>query len=180
MSKRMLRRWAKQNRKECMESHPKAPFDACKNFMTHFSFIPAPVALYCPMGTELSTIPLMKTLKKEGVPTALPRTQGDSLAFHSWIWDDGLQEDHFGFLGPKEDAARVDPQLFIIPMLAFDEAGHRLGYGQGHYDRTLEHYPEATKVGFAYSGQQLEAIPTDQYDVPMDFVVTEAGIETFS
>src|SRR5690606_18688732 len=97
-----------------------------------------------------------------------PRTHGSAMTFHSWIWDDGLMEDDFGFLGPPEDAPPVDPQLFVVPLLAYDSLGHRLGYGQGHYDQVLAAYPHVTKVGFAYSGQKLEAIPVGEYDIPMD------------
>ncbi|MGB4579562.1 MAG: 5-formyltetrahydrofolate cyclo-ligase, partial [Methanoculleus sp.] len=79
-------------------------------------------------------------------------------------------------LGHELPARPEDVQVVIIPMLAFDIEGNRLGYGAGYYDRFLSRYPHVTKIGAAFSCQQTENIPTDDNDVKMDYIVTEKGV----
>jgi 5-formyltetrahydrofolate cyclo-ligase len=76
----------------------------------------------------------------------------------------------------------VTPQILIVPLLAFDARGYRLGYGGGFYDRTLQGLRAAgpvTAIGFAYNAQEVAQVPTEPTDQPLDFIVTEAGIRAF-
>jgi 5-formyltetrahydrofolate cyclo-ligase len=87
----------------------------------------------------------------------------------------------FGALVPK-DAPSLVPRVLIVPLLAFDARGYRLGYGGGFYDRTLEllrAQGEVTAIGFAFAAQWVEAVPTDSFDQPLDVMVTDAGITRF-
>lgn len=185
MPKISLRNEAKTRRLQLARETPGGADRAAGYFLSFFkatlfkdSLTPV-VALYYPMGSELSTLPLLKALATLPVSTALPRVSDDRLSFHLWSWGDPLEHDAFGFSCPLESAPRVSPDLLIIPLLAFDEEGHRLGYGKGHYDKTLPLYPDALKVGYAYEGQGVETLPRLPHDVALDFVVTNRQVKTF-
>ena len=79
-------------------------------------------------------------------------------------------------LGNELPARPEDVQVVIIPMLAFDRGGNRLGYGAGYYDRFLCRHPHPIKIGIAFSCQQAESIPADKSDVKMDYIITEKGV----
>ncbi len=77
---------------------------------------------------------------------------------------------------PSTDCPAVTPDLIITPMIAFDRSLGRLGQGKGHYDRTFEKYPKATRIGFAWSVQEAENIPMQPHDVTLEMIVTESEI----
>ena len=82
-------------------------------------------------------------------------------------------------MAPADDAPEHIPDVLLVPMLAFDRAGYRLGYGGGFYDRTLEKIramKKITAVGVAYGEQQVESIPRDEHDQPLDMIITDEGI----
>jgi len=112
----------------------------------------------------------------------LPVTTGYApLVFRGWRPGAAMISDSFGVEVP-EDETEVVPQVLVVPMLAFDERGHRLGYGAGHYDRTLEKLRPlgpVMAVGFAYEAQLADTLPIEPTDQPLDAIVTEAGIRRF-
>lgn len=79
-------------------------------------------------------------------------------------------------IGHEIPADPKEINVVIVPMIAFDSAGHRLGYGAGYYDRFLSRNPHMKKIGVAFSCQEVDSIPADKNDICMDFVVTEKGI----
>ena len=81
----------------------------------------------------------------------------------------------FGIMQPPPDNEMVSPDVILMPLLAFDAAGNRLGQGGGHYDRALAALPGAIRIGVAWSVQQIDAVPADSWDIPMHAVVTEKG-----
>ncbi|MHA1108669.1 MAG: 5-formyltetrahydrofolate cyclo-ligase, partial [Alphaproteobacteria bacterium] len=97
------------------------------------------VAGYWPVGDELDTRPLMAALHDAGYVCALPVVTETNpvLVFRRWRRDDALAAGRYGIMEPHAGAATIDPDIVITPLLAFDEAGYRLGYGAGYYDRTL-------------------------------------------
>lgn len=137
------------------------------------------VSLYWPIGHELDTRPLLQALKEKGVQTALPRVaiDGHGLYFHRWSWGEPLESSRFSLSEPYNNMNTLcTPDIVLLPLLAFDEAGHRLGYGAGHYDRTLEGTTRAMKVGLAYMGQKTTILlPAQVHDVPLDAVLTPQG-----
>jgi len=140
-----------------------------------------PMSFYWPIRTEIDPRPAMEAFADQG-PVCLPVTQGFApLTFRRWRPDARMEIDGFGVAIPA-DADEMTPRTLVIPMLAFDNQGQRLGYGAGHYDRTLEQlrarHP-VRAIGFAYSAQNCAQVPTEPTDQPLDVIVTETGIMTF-
>lgn len=137
----------------------------------------APVSAYWPIGDEVDPRPIMARLVERGHPVGLPVMMefGKPLVFRAWQPGQALTQAEFGLREPGRGAGEVVPQLLLVPLLAFDRAGYRLGYGGGFYDRTLALLaPDgARSVGLAYAGQELPDVPRDENDVPLDWLVTE-------
>ena len=134
------------------------------------------VAGFWPMGPEIDVRPLLDALHARGHPIALPETppRGNPLIFRLWQPGIAMIAERFGTSRP--DGPIVRPDWLFVPLLAFDRAGHRLGYGGGYYDRTLAVLPGAVAVGCAYACQEVDAVPTAEYDLPLQAVATERGI----
>ena len=136
----------------------------------------AVVAGYWPMGDEIDIRPLLHSLHEQGHPVTLPVTPalGQKLSFHLWEPGDVLIQERFGTLRPTGE--RLVPNVFFIPLLAFDRMGGRLGYGGGFYDRTLAAQPDAARIGCAFAAQQVDTVPVGPYDIRLHAVATEHGI----
>ncbi len=138
----------------------------------------AVVSAYWPIRSELDPRPLMAELVERGHPCALPVIAGPDapLEFRAWQPGDELNDGPFGTAQPKLDAPLIVPNVVIVPLVAFDELGHRLGYGGGYYDRTLAALRRTSAVlaiGFAYAGQEVTALPVEAFDQKLDWIVTE-------
>lgn len=136
------------------------------------------VAGFWPMGTEIDVRPLLTALHEAGAACCLPVvvTRDAPLVFRRWAPGDSLEPAGFGTSVPGEDASVATPGKLIVPLLAFDRRGYRLGYGGGYYDRTLAALRltgPALAIGVAFAAQELAAVPHDRHDVPLDWVVTE-------
>ena len=134
---------------------------------------------YRPIRTELDPTPLMLALIAAGHRLCVPVIEGKGLPlrFREWTPDARMVEGNFGAEVPEE-GDWLEPELLIAPLLAFDRTGRRLGYGGGFYDRTLTELRAKRRtlaVGFAYAGQEVDEVPTDTTDQPLDAIVTEAG-----
>ncbi len=132
---------------------------------------------YWSINEEASTFLLLDTLAAQGVATALPVMQGRGapLCFRLWKKDAPLAEVKWGIKEPLP-GPEVFPDLLFVPLLGFDRAGNRLGYGAGFYDRTLARLrtmQNIIAVGVAYAVQELPAIPSETYDQKLDFVLTD-------
>ena len=137
-----------------------------------------PISFYWPIRTELDPRPVMTEKAALGT-VCLPVTQGYApLTFLPWRPGTPMSTDGFGVETPVEGDP-VLPRTLVLPLLAFDARGQRLGYGAGHYDRTLEKlralHP-VTAIGLAYSAQECAEVPTEPTDQPLDMIVTEQGI----
>jgi 5-formyltetrahydrofolate cyclo-ligase len=138
------------------------------------------LAGYMPMRTEIDPLAAMAAHKGPvGVPVILG--PGRPLAFRRWTPQAVMIPGAFGALIPEAgddlDPA-VLPEVLIVPLLAFDARGYRLGYGGGFYDRTLEALRAARPtlaIGFAFAAQECDAVPIEPTDQPLDLIVTEAG-----
>jgi 5-formyltetrahydrofolate cyclo-ligase len=143
----------------------------------------AAVTGYIPFGDELDPRPLLAVLGERGFLLAAPSIveRDRPLVFRRWDVYAGLSPGRFGFgiPEPSADAPVVEPDLLLVPMLAFDRRGHRLGYGRGYYDRTLAMWRARrtiVAVGLAFSAQEVLSLPTADDDQRLDWIVTEAAL----
>jgi 5-formyltetrahydrofolate cyclo-ligase len=144
----------------------------------------AAVAGYSPIRSEIDPTRLLRKLAAQGAQLVLPViTAGDQpLKFRSWASDDRLRRGRLGILEPPPDAAELVPDILLVPLAAFDRLGHRIGYGAGHYDRTLVQLREwkaITAIGLGFAAQEVEAVPALLHDVALDYVLTETQMLDF-
>jgi 5-formyltetrahydrofolate cyclo-ligase len=142
------------------------------------------VAAYWPLPDEFDTRPLLDVLAAAGHPLCLPvvAMRDAPLVFRAWKPGDRLERGAFGVLAPMADAPIADPEVLLVPMLGFDAAGYRLGYGGGYYDRTLAQRRRrggVQAVGLAYAAQEVPALPRTANDQPLDAILTENGLRRF-
>ena len=136
------------------------------------------VAGYSPIKSELDPLPLMRALAGKGAVLALPVivARDHALIFRSWQPGEALVRGPLGIFQPSSDAPDVEPDIVLVPLAAFDRAGHRIGYGRGYYDRTLQHLRASKKitvVGLAFAVQEIENVPRLLHDEQLDCVLTE-------
>ena len=136
------------------------------------------LAGYMPMRTEVDPLPAMAAHQGAvGVPVII--AAATPLRFREWGPGVAMVAGEFGALIPAE-GPWVVPQVVIVPLLAFDARGYRLGYGGGFYDRTLAGLPLARRIGFAFAAQEVDEVPIDGFDQRLDAMVTEQGVREFS
>jgi 5-formyltetrahydrofolate cyclo-ligase len=137
------------------------------------------VSGYSPIRSEIDPIPLMRALAAQGARLALPVivARDAPLLFREWRPADAMVAGAMGILEPSPDAPELKPDIVLVPLAAFDRAGHRIGYGAGHYDRTFEQL-RTTKtiiaIGLGFAVQEIDAVPAQPHDVALDYVLTEA------
>lgn len=142
----------------------------------------AVVGGYHPIRSEIDPRPLMAALEAAGCVLALPctppRGADGGLVFRRLDAMHPLARSAFGVLEPPPAAPLVEPDVVLVPLLAFDRTGARLGYGAGHYDRTLpalRRRPGFRAIGLAYAAQEVERLPTEPHDAPLDGILTECA-----
>ena len=138
------------------------------------------LAGYMAMRTEIDPTSAMAAHQGTvGVPVILG--PGQALRFREWSPGCAMVEGEFGARIPAE-GAWVEPEVVIVPLVAFDARGFRLGYGGGFYDRTLEGLRArrpTIAVGFAFDAQEMPEVPIEDTDQKLDFIVTEGGVRAF-
>ena len=177
IDKAALRQSARELRDSLTTQQPKAGEEIANVFpMKLLERFGPDVAGYIAIGSELDPAPLMGKLRAAGAKLSLPRVEADdSMTFRRFDSVDNLEAGPFGLLQPSGDAEETLPTLILTPMLAFDAAGNRLGYGKGHYDRALARLREAGRAfvcGLAFAEQEVIGIPAEATDIPLDWVVT--------
>lgn len=172
---------AERRRRAADEAPPSAPLQARDHFLANIPrHAGAIVSAFWPLPDEFDTKPLMRALHEAGHPIGLPVVQkrGLPLKFRLWTPDTKLMRGNFNVEIPGDDCAECVPEILIVPLLAFDRRGYRLGYGGGFYDRTIAMLRAAgtpVACGWAYGGQEIDAVPHDDTDARLDWVVTERG-----
>ena len=178
MSKSKMRQHMLTHRRSLHRDHPNAAHDVARNFMAHIPVDPVRdcVAVYHAAGSEMGVDALIALLRARQVPLALPVThENGPLSFRSFAADGDLAPDAAGMLAPDASAPLCLPSIIILPLLAFDMRGARLGRGGGHYDRTLADLRKKCHlraIGLAFDEQMVENCPVEPHDAPLDGVVT--------
>ncbi len=178
--KAALRRSAGARRALLAAAAPDAPERLVALFRAAWS--PAPgtaVSGFWPIRSEIDVRPLMRALHGAGCRVALPGPaagRGAPLSFRAWAPGDPLEAGAFGVPVPAAAAAPVDPDWLLVPLLAWDEEGWRLGYGGGFYDATLaaaRRRKPVFAIGVAYEGQKADRTPRGPGDRRLDAILTE-------
>jgi 5-formyltetrahydrofolate cyclo-ligase len=136
------------------------------------------VSGFMPLKSEINPLPLMQQLAEAGAQLALPAIagRGKPLIMRAWQWGAPLDRGQWDIREPKPEAAEVEPDILLVPLLAFDRAGHRIGYGAGYYDMTITRLrarKAIAAVGIAFAAQEISTVPVTDRDARLDLVLTE-------
>jgi 5-formyltetrahydrofolate cyclo-ligase len=139
------------------------------------------VSAYSPLKSEISPVPLMRRVADAGASLALPVVvgRGHPLTMRAWAFGEALGSGVWGIREPKPEAPEVFPDILIVPLVAFDRAGYRLGYGAGYYDMTiarLRGMKKISAIGIAFAAQEVSGLPKTDHDEKLDFVLTERDV----
>jgi 5-formyltetrahydrofolate cyclo-ligase len=160
--------------------------DAIARLAADLPIAPAAViAGYHPIRDEADPRGLMSALGRRGHILSLPviAAAKAALIFRRWSEGEALRPNAYGIAEPLPGAPQVLPDVVLVPLLAFDKLGHRLGYGGGYYDRTLDFLRRTRPVlavGIAYAGQEVAQLPREPHDHRLDWIVTESGARAFT
>ena len=178
-SKATLRREAMARRDALPPESREAAADAIAARLFPLSIKPGTIVSgFMPLKSEINPLPLMRKLVGLGARLALPMIvgRGKPLVMRAWDFDAPLDRGQWGIREPKPEAAAVEPVILLVPLLAFDRTGHRVGYGAGYYDMTITQLrarkPVMT-VGLAFAAQEVPAVPATARDAALDLVLTE-------
>jgi 5-formyltetrahydrofolate cyclo-ligase len=144
----------------------------------------AVVSGFSPIKTEFNPVPLMRKLSDAGASLALPVVAGRGLPLimRAFKFGDEMASGVWGIREPKPESPEVFPEILLVPLAAFDRFGHRIGYGAGHYDRTIQRLREmkrVTAIGVCFALQEIERVPATAFDQRLDLVLTENEIVDF-
>ncbi len=146
-----------------------------ETFLQHIPLKPhQKITGYLPINSEISPLPLLQYLESRGYTLGMPKVENDTLIFLEWASTTPLAKGNFGTLEPSSGNT-LTPDIILMPLLGFDEAGNRLGYGRGHYDKALATFSQEKtplKIGLAYNIQRLDYIPAESHDEKLDWVIT--------
>ncbi len=139
------------------------------------------VSGFFPYKSEIDTRPLLGRLAGEGWMTCLPIViaKGEPLEFRRWLPGEPTVRGVWDIPRPPDTSPLVEPDVLLVPLMAFDRKGYRLGYGGGFYDRTLallRNRKPVVAIGVAYAAQEVDRVPHDDHDQPMDYVMTEKEV----
>lgn len=174
-----IRKQALERRAALKEGVPELSRSLARNFVTH---VPIPrgavVSAYFAIGDEADPAPLIEMLRARGHKIVLPRVAGRGKPLNFHLYEEGatLVPGGFGLSEPARDWPLLDPDVLAVPLLGFDAQGYRVGYGAGFYDRTLQRLRASRNIvaaSYCFSTQQFEAVPHDENDQRLDWLVTE-------
>jgi 5-formyltetrahydrofolate cyclo-ligase len=184
--KESTRKQALERRAALKDRVPELSRALAHNFITH---VPIPrsavVSAYFAIGDEADPTPLIESLRARGHRIVLPRVtgRGKPLDFHLYEEGAKLVPGGFGLSEPARDWPVLEPDVLAVPLLAFDAQGYRVGYGAGFYDRTLQRLRASKPIiaaSYCFSTQEFEAVPHDENDQRLDWLVTEKNVRPSS
>jgi 5-formyltetrahydrofolate cyclo-ligase len=184
--KAQLRKEAFAVREQAWRADPEAG-ESLKRHLVEALAMPPGIAIsgYWPLPGEIDVRPALRHYHREGHTVGLPVVTGKHQPLVFRLWDPSLElvQGSFRVMTPPPEAPAVLPTILLVPLLAFDPEGYRLGYGGGFYDRTLAKLraeAHAVAVGVAYAVQEVPLVPRGAFDQPLDFIVTERAVFKFS
>jgi 5-formyltetrahydrofolate cyclo-ligase len=131
---------------------------------------------YYPYNYEIDTLGILKKLEKNNYLISLPKiNKNNRMNFYHWSFKDPLSINVYGIPEPIS-RKKVNPEILLVPLVAYDSELNRLGYGGGFYDRyisNLQYHKKIIKIGLGYSFQKINKLPTNQYDKKLDYIMTE-------
>jgi 5-formyltetrahydrofolate cyclo-ligase len=176
-------------RREAMSRRDALPADARKAAAEAIAMRKFPLAImpgmivsgFMPLTSEFDPQPLMRKLTEKSARLALPVLvgRGKPLIMREWTFGEPLSAGVWGIREPEPEAAEVEPDILLVPLLAFDRAGSRIGYGGGYYDRTIAQLrgrKAVVAVGLAFAAQEVSAVPISQGDERLNLVLTEREV----
>lgn len=142
------------------------------------------VSVFWPMRTEVDVHPLMAALATHGARICLPAIlDKTTIVFREYFPDAEMIDMGFGTMGPPESAVLLDPTVMLVPLVAFDKRGHRIGYGAGYYDRAIAGLHAKgilpRLIGVAFDCQEVDFVPDEPHDVRLSEMLTESGLRAF-
>jgi len=174
------------SRARCHAERPDAGTRACRHFLEAIGFPDdAAVSAYLPVRDEFDVMPLAAAAHAFGHRVGMPVVagRGKPLLFREWTPQTALVSGVLGIPTPPAEAPALVPRLLLVPLLAFDREGYRLGYGGGFYDRTVAALraldPATLAVGIGFAGLEVEDVPHGAHDARLDWIVTEEGATRF-
>ena len=178
MTKKDLRKAIRLRKAECPEKERRVMSETlCRKMLRHERWATADtVLLYHALSDEVDTALLRDAALEDGKRVLLPVVVGDDLELRVYTGAESLRDGAYGIMEPIGECFPVsrygEVALVVVPGMAFDGEGHRLGRGKGYYDRLLPRLPRARKVGLCFAFQRLECVPAEPHDVLMDDVVS--------
>jgi 5-formyltetrahydrofolate cyclo-ligase len=143
------------------------------------------VSGFMPIRSEADIRPLMMRFQARGARLCVPAIlDKQTIVFRELVRGAPLVATGFGTSGPPADAAALDPEIMLVPLSAFDDRGHRIGYGAGYYDRAIDRLRQkglAPKlIGIAFECQEVAHVPDEPHDISLDAILTESGLRFFA
>ncbi len=143
------------------------------------------VSGFWPIRSEMDIRPLMFALRAQGARLCLPAIiDRETIEFRELLRETELVDMGFGTVGPGPEADVLQPDLMLVPLAAFDNRGHRVGYGGGYYDRAIARLKAGNRnprlIGIAFDCQRTDRVPDEQHDQPLDAILTESGLHVTS
>jgi len=140
---------------------------------------------FFPIKSEVDVRPLMQQLRTRGARLAVPIVMDKhTIIFRELLPGAPVVSTGFGTFGPGEEARIVDPDVMLVPLAAFDRAGHRIGYGAGYYDRAISKLHAQGRqprlIGVAFDCQEIDIVPAEDHDVALDAILTESGLQAIA
>ncbi len=177
--KNSIRKKMKILRRKNYSLDENAPWKAAKNFLFNLKGNNKSIGLYWPMFYELDTRPLIKLLLEKKIDIYLPSVSSNKLEYFQWKLNDILIYNNLKFYEPRRISVQKIPDLILVPVVAFDKKGYRLGYGKGFYDKFFEKNKNLFYLGYGYEFQEVNELPSENYDMICNTIITDKSIKVF-
>ena len=179
IDKNSIRKQMKIIRRKNYSLDETAPWKAAKNFFFYLKEDIKSIGLYWPIMYELDTRPLIKLLLEKKIDIYLPSVVSNKLKFFQWKLNDILTYNHLKFYEPEQNFVLKNPDLILVPMIAFDKKGFRLGHGKGFYDKFFEKNKNLFYLGYGFEFQEVDYLPTEHFDMKCNTIITDKSIKVF-